>query len=173
MTKSKNYTCFVIIRVVIIYSIVSDSLRPCGLQPTRLLCPQDFPGKSTAMGCHFLLQGIFPTQDLNPCLLCFLHLLCLLYCRRIHRATNEAHYNSFEIKQDPVWSSLVQGPSCVSFLRLPCFLFAGKRLQPPRPSLSFKGQIQTVTHQKSEGMQKQRESNDVTSNITMAHCACM
>ena len=26
---------------------MSDSLRPHGLQPTRLLCPWDFPGKST------------------------------------------------------------------------------------------------------------------------------
>ena len=33
---------------------------------TRLLCLWNFPGKSTAMGCHFLLQGIFPTQELNP-----------------------------------------------------------------------------------------------------------
>ena len=44
-------------------------LQPHGLQPTRLLCPWDFPGKNTGVGCHFLLQGIFPTQGLNPCLL--------------------------------------------------------------------------------------------------------
>ena len=31
-------------------SVVSDSLRPHGLQPTRLLCPWDFPGKSTGVG---------------------------------------------------------------------------------------------------------------------------
>ena len=30
-----------------------------------LLCPWDFPGKSTGVGCHFLLQGIFPTQGSN------------------------------------------------------------------------------------------------------------
>ena len=42
-----------------------DSLRPHGRQPTRLLCPWDFPGKDTGVGCHFLLQGIFPTQGLN------------------------------------------------------------------------------------------------------------
>ena len=36
-------------------SVVSDSLRPHGLQPTRLLCPWDFPGKSTGVGCHHLL----------------------------------------------------------------------------------------------------------------------
>ena len=33
---------------------------------TRLLRPWDFPGKSTGVGCHFLLQGIFPTQGSNP-----------------------------------------------------------------------------------------------------------
>ena len=32
-------------------SVVSDSVRPCGLQPTRLLRPWDFPGKSTGVGC--------------------------------------------------------------------------------------------------------------------------
>ena len=32
-------------------------------------CPWDFPGKNIGEGCHFLLQGIFPTQGLNPCLL--------------------------------------------------------------------------------------------------------
>ena len=36
-------------------SVVSDSSRPHGLQPTRLLCPWDFPGKSTGVGCHRLL----------------------------------------------------------------------------------------------------------------------
>ena len=44
-----------------------------GLQPTRLLCPWDFPGKNTGMGCHFLLQGVFLIQGLNLCLLHFLH----------------------------------------------------------------------------------------------------
>ena len=48
------------------YSVVSDSLQPHGLKPTRLLCPWDFPGKNTRVGCHFLLQGIFPTQGWNP-----------------------------------------------------------------------------------------------------------
>ena len=38
---------------------MSDSLHPHGWQPTRLLCPWDFPGKNTAVGCHSLLQRIF------------------------------------------------------------------------------------------------------------------
>ena len=44
-----------------------------GLQPTRLLCPWDSPGKNTEMGCHALLQGIFPTQGLSPHILRLLH----------------------------------------------------------------------------------------------------
>ena len=39
------------------------------LQPTRFLCPWDFPDKNTGMGCHFLLQGIFLIQGLNSPLL--------------------------------------------------------------------------------------------------------
>ena len=42
-------------------SVVSNSSQPHGLQPTRLPCPRDFPGKSTGVGCHCLLR--------NSCLL--------------------------------------------------------------------------------------------------------
>ena len=48
------------------HSVVSDSLWPHGLKPTRLLGTWDSPGKNTRVCCHFLLQGIFPTQGLNP-----------------------------------------------------------------------------------------------------------
>ena len=53
----------------LIWSVVSSSSGPHGLQPTRLLCPWDFPGMNTGVGCHFLLQGIFPTQGWNSDLL--------------------------------------------------------------------------------------------------------
>ena len=49
------------------------TLRRHGLQPSRLLCPWDSPGKNALMGCHFLFQGIFWTQGSNPSLLCLLH----------------------------------------------------------------------------------------------------
>ena len=48
-------------------------LWPHGLQPARLLCPWDSPGKSTRVDCYFLLQKIFPTQRQNPHLLSLLH----------------------------------------------------------------------------------------------------
>ena len=42
-----------------------------GLYPARLLCPWNFLGKNTGVGCHFLLYGIFPTQGSNPlCVSC-------------------------------------------------------------------------------------------------------
>ena len=59
-------------------------LQPHGLWPSRLLCTWGFPGKNTGVGCHALLQGIFPTQESNP------HLLRprqILHCW----ATREAH----------------------------------------------------------------------------------
>ena len=37
-------------------SVVSDSSQPCGLQPTRILHPWDFLGKSAGVGCHCLLR---------------------------------------------------------------------------------------------------------------------
>ena len=44
-------------------SVMSDSSRPHGLQPTRLLRPWDFPGKSTGVGCHCLLQNIIIKEE--------------------------------------------------------------------------------------------------------------
>ena len=64
---------------------LSDFLYfPYGLQFVRLLCPWNSLGKSTRVGCHALLQGIFLTQGSNP---------CLLHCRQTpyHWVTRETH----------------------------------------------------------------------------------
>ena len=58
---------------VLSHSVVSDSLRTYGLQPARFLCSWNFPGMNTEGGCHFLLQGICPIQELDPSLLLLLH----------------------------------------------------------------------------------------------------
>ena len=49
-------------------SVMSDSLQLHGLQPARLLCPWNFPGKNTGVGCHFLLPGIEPASLASPAL---------------------------------------------------------------------------------------------------------
>ena len=54
-------------------SVMSNSLWHRGLEPTRLLCPWNSPGKNTGVGCHFLFQGIFLTQGWNLRLLWLLH----------------------------------------------------------------------------------------------------
>ena len=56
------------------HSAVSDSLQPHRQEPARLLCSWGSQGKNTGVGCHALLQGIFPTQGSN---------LGLLHCRQI------------------------------------------------------------------------------------------
>ena len=43
------------------------------LWSAELLCPWNSPGQNNGVGCHFLLQGIFPTQGSNLFLLCFLN----------------------------------------------------------------------------------------------------
>ena len=50
------------------HCVMCESLQPHRLQPPRLLCPWESPGKNTGVGCHVLLQGIFPIQgsDLAP-----------------------------------------------------------------------------------------------------------
>ena len=64
-------------------SVVSDSFVTPWTAAHRLFCPWNSPGKNAGVGCHALLQGIFPAQGLNP------H---LLYCRQIlhHLSTKEA-----------------------------------------------------------------------------------
>ena len=50
-------------------SVISDFASPGTIYPAKLLCPWNSPGKTTGGGCHFLLQGIFPTQESNTSLL--------------------------------------------------------------------------------------------------------
>ena len=72
---------------------LSLTLQPCGLQPARLLCPCNSPGKNTGVGSCSFLQGIFPTQGSN---------LNLLHCRQIlyhlsHQTGKERQDNRFTL----------------------------------------------------------------------------
>ena len=55
------------------HSVESNSVGPHGLQSTRLLCPWGSPGRNIGVGCHSLLQEIFPTQGSNLYPLKLLH----------------------------------------------------------------------------------------------------
>ena len=76
-----NYLAFYPKKVIGEESEVAQSCpilcNPMNCSPTRLLHPWDFPGRNTGVGCHFLLQEIFPIQGLN---LGLLHCRQMLYC---------------------------------------------------------------------------------------------
>ena len=55
-------------------SVVSNFLQPHGLEPSKLLCPWNSPGKNTGLSNLSFFQGIFLTQELNQ---------GLLHCRKI------------------------------------------------------------------------------------------
>ena len=81
--------------------VVPNFLQPHRLWPTRLLCPWDFPGKNTGVGCYFLLQGIFPTQEWNQ---------GLLHCR--HFFTVLSHGGSYLTVQEVNVKSLSRVRLC-------------------------------------------------------------
>ena len=71
-------------------SVMSNSLQPHGLQPTRLLCPWNSLGKNSGMCCHLLLQGIFSTQGSNP---------GLLHCRQFlyHEVPSKESHKTYRL----------------------------------------------------------------------------
>ena len=52
-------------RACSVTSVMSNPFQPYGLQPARLFCLWDSPDKNIEVGCHALLQEIFPTQGWN------------------------------------------------------------------------------------------------------------
>ena len=103
-------------------SVISASLQPHELQPARLLCHRDSPGQNAGIGGHALLQGIFPTQRLNP------------------GPTVQADSSLSESAGEP-WPPLPCATICVSGKTLPCHL---PELRPlprcPYPEISWERQ---------------------------------
>ena len=60
-------------------SVVSNSLWPHDYSPPGPSVHGIFPGKNIGVGCHFLLQGIFPKHRSNPYFMCLLHCRWILY----------------------------------------------------------------------------------------------
>ena len=66
----KQYNCVCVCVCVCVCAQSCPTLcQHYGLEPIRPLCTCNFSGKNIGAGCHFLFQGIFPTQGLNLCLL--------------------------------------------------------------------------------------------------------
>ena len=56
----------------LVTELCSTLLRPHGLEPARLFCPWNFPGKNPGEGGHFFLQGILTSQGSNRHLISFI-----------------------------------------------------------------------------------------------------
>ena len=95
--RAQTYTALVNEASCWCCSVTSDFLWLHELELARPLCPWDSPGKNTGVGCRFLLQGIFPTQELNLHLLYLLHWqadslpLCPLACSGMIHRRREFH----------------------------------------------------------------------------------
>ena len=80
---------FLCVYVCVSYSVMSESLQPHEqYSPPDSSVHGDFPGQNTGVDCHSLLQGIFPTEGANP---------CLLLCRQIlhHLSLQGSPYTIF------------------------------------------------------------------------------
>ena len=109
-----TYLVLFVITIVVSCSVVSNSFANPRTVAHRLLCPWDFSGKNTGVACHFLFQGIFPTQGLNPCILGLLHWqadslppchLRLLYIRKLLELSGKQENN----RQLTLWLECVAG----------------------------------------------------------------
>ena len=118
---------------------MSESLCPLGEAP-RLLCPWNFPGKNTGVGCHFLLQRIFPTQGSNPQLLHLLHWQAESLPLRHLGSPTQLYFNSKTKANTYKWwepMTFELPPTAFSFL---LFSFLSSRsLTPRRGSQENKG----------------------------------
>ena len=136
-------------------SVVSDSVRPHGLQPTSLLCPWDFPGKHTGVGCHCLLRYVckfftniccnFFTAKSNFPTVCSLYLLedsmgpSPGVCGCLHYGTLLAgmYYNFFgtscvSSKQSTLWFSPILSLQMPNISSLPKHWILSRTMKGPR-----------------------------------------
>ena len=72
----------------------------------------DSPGKNTGVGCHALLQGIFPTQGLNPCAP---HCRWILYHLRNQGSPRILEWVAYPFSRVSSWSR--------NGIRFPCIAF--------------------------------------------------
>ena len=75
---------------------MSNPYRPQGLQPSRLLCPWDFPDKSTGVGCHCLLL----CYTIGPCYLYVLYIVLVRRRQQLrwHTSAAERSYPMSEVR---------------------------------------------------------------------------
>ena len=107
------------------HSVVSNSEWPHGLQPTRLLHPWDFPGRSTGVGCHCLLcskhwdlsKNLVPSSDWGDCRICLSSMTCKLKLDTTEYLQFQFFKETFKFRFQVSWKSYIirwgSPPSCL------------------------------------------------------------
>ena len=84
---------------------------PMDCSPPGSSVHEDSPGKNTGVGCHALLQGIFPSQGLNPGLP---HCQCILYCLRHQGSPKLPEWVAYPFSRESSWPRNGIGVSCMA-----------------------------------------------------------
>ena len=87
------------------------TLPPHGLQPARLFCPWNSPGKNTGVGSCSLLHGILPTQGSNPG---FLHFRQIVHHLRHQGIPRILEWVAYPFSRGSSWPRNWTGVSCIA-----------------------------------------------------------
>ena len=96
---------------VLSHLVMPDSLRPHELSPPGSFVHGDSPGKNTGVGCHGLLQGIFPTEGSNPGLL---HCGQILYCLSHQGNPRILEWVAYPFSRGSSWPRNRTNVSCIA-----------------------------------------------------------
>ena len=157
-------------------SVMSDSLWPHGLQHARLLCPWDSLGKNTGVGCHFLLQGVFLTQGLNPAFLHYRQILTVWATKEALRKTNCPLWGVFHLFTD--WEGFFLPPASLhSFLFLSVLVFmffplVQKHLVPWETQQLFHLLCKGLSQQGNGDVRRKPETASDGTSETMTSASC-
>ena len=91
--------------------VMPDSLQPHELSPPGSFVHGDSPGKNTGVGCHGLLQGIFPTEGSNPGLL---HCGQILYCLSHQGNPRILEWVAYPFSRGSSWPRNRTNVSCIA-----------------------------------------------------------
>ena len=102
---------FLLLNYAVLCLVASDSLWPMDCNPPDSSVHGDSPDKNTGVGCHGLLQGIFPTQGWNPGIS---HCRWILYCLNHQGSPWILEWVTYPFSRWSSWPRNWTGVSCIA-----------------------------------------------------------
>ena len=104
-----NFDCCTVLCLVIQSCLTLRNPMDCS--PLGSSVHGDSPGKNTEVGRHAILQGIFPTQGLDPGLL---HCRRILYCLSHQRSPRILEWAAYPFSRGTFQHRYQTGVSCIA-----------------------------------------------------------